>query len=200
MIKQQVTAVSASTAAAAAAAADHSSGSREQLFTTAATDIAAALEAGMRANAALQRLPQLKLNAVPLSCALIKVTVKQQQQQQQQGGLAGSQQQQQLFTLLLTTLKVSMAYISCLDNSGVLYNVLWVLRAAVLAATCLTSSINSSSGGSSDTAEMWMLLIARALICVGQMLQGIAEDDFVEKYLIQQMFRMRCSGLGASWR
>uniref|UniRef100_A0A383WBB5 MYND-type domain-containing protein n=1 Tax=Tetradesmus obliquus TaxID=3088 RepID=A0A383WBB5_TETOB len=180
----------------------------QQPAALAGTDIAAAaVEAGVRANAARGRFSQLRYDAVIFSCALVEKIVDLHLQQTQQGGAAATrqqrqppaqqqqQQQQRLFTLLLSLLKAAQASRQYMESDDtVLYNLEWVLRAQLAAVRLIngsdsrnSSSIGSSSsitGGSSSSGSsgevgMWMHLMARALAYIGQLQQAAAEDGLL---------------------
>ncbi|WIA11037.1 hypothetical protein OEZ85_011190 [Tetradesmus obliquus] len=164
----------------------------QQPAALAGTDLVAALEAGVRANAARGHVEQPRCEAVGLCCALVEESLKQHSQQTQQGNAAASQQQQQqqqgLFTLLLSLLKVTQASRASGESGDtVLSNLDWVLQFAEMAASGLvngssSSSSSSSSGngnGSSGQVATWMLLIARGFTAIGQLQQAAAEDGLL---------------------
>jgi hypothetical protein len=154
----------------------------------AGADIAAAVEAGLRACTARQMQAELEADAVGLSCAMVMAIVEQQQQQQQQRLAASQQVQQQLFTLLISTVKLISAFEPDEGEWKTAEDLIRVLRHAEVAAARLASS-NSSSSSNSDTASsngggsssrdavaMWVLLMARTMVRIGQTLPAAAND------------------------
>jgi hypothetical protein len=118
-----------------------------------------------------------------LSCALVKALAEQQQQQQTQDGSAVKQQQQQLFTLLLSTLKLTMASQQDVPAYDVLCDLHQLLRCATKAAATLSNSSSSSddssssSSSSNDAVALWVLVIARTMVCIGQQLPAVVEEN-----------------------